>query len=158
MNGKSEEGNSLFVIHIVKTDIMKAVKLWFDDSKIFIETDSGDVKSQSFKWYPLLKKATEIERKDYSFTDEGIRWEKLDEDISFESFTYDEPNGRTKLKMVFDNFPELNASKVAARMGIPQSVFASYLCGVKTPSEARAKEIEKTLQELGRELLSVSCL
>ena len=135
---------------------MKAVKLWFDDANIFIETDKGEIRSQSLKWYPLLKGATPAERAAYRFTDEGIRWEQIDEDVSFESFTYDDPDGKTSLRVVFDAFPELNASKIAARMGIPQSVFAAYLCGVKTPSEARRKKIEETLHELGRELSAIS--
>ena len=95
---------------------------------------------------------------DFYFTDEGIRWEEIDEDVSFESFTYDDPNGRTKLKILFDSFPELNVSKFAARMGIPQSVFASYLCGAKTPSDTRLKEIEDTLKKLGEELSAITCL
>lgn len=135
---------------------MKAVKLWFDDSSIFIETDKGEIRSQSLKWYPLLKKATPEERAAYRFTDEGIRWDKIDEDVSFESFTYDDLNGKTKLRLLFDSLPELNVSKFAARMGIPQSVFAAYLCGAKNPSDARLKEIEKTLHELGKELSDIS--
>lgn len=135
---------------------MKAVKLWFDEADIFIETDKGEILSQSLKWYPLLKKATPEERAAYRFTDEGIRWDDIDEDVSFDSFTYDDPAGKTKLRIVFDAFPELNVSKFAARMGIPQSVFAAYLCGAKTPSNARMKEIEKTLHELGRELAKIN--
>lgn len=41
---------------------MKAVKLWFDEVNIFIETDKGEVLSQSLKWYLLLRKATPEER------------------------------------------------------------------------------------------------
>ncbi len=135
---------------------MKALKLWFDDNKVFIETEKGEVLSQSLKWYPILRKATEQERAAYRFTDEGIRWDGIDEDVSFESFTYDDPTGKTPLRVLFDAFPELNVSKFAARMGIPQSVFAAYLCGTKKPSDSRQKEIESTLRELGRDLASVS--
>ena len=63
---------------------------------------------------------------------------------------------KRKLRLLFDALPELNISKVAARMGIPQSVFAAYLCGAKKPSDTRLKEIEKTLHELGKELSKVS--
>ncbi|MDR2894895.1 MAG: DUF2442 domain-containing protein [Alistipes sp.] len=135
---------------------MKAKRLWFDDSSIFIETDGGEILSQSLRWYPILRNASAQERQEYRFTDEGIRWVGIDEDISLESFGYDNPAGKTKLRLFFDTVPELNVSKVAARMGIPQSVFASYLCGAKTPSEARVREIEKTIHELGRELLAAS--
>lgn len=135
---------------------MKALKLWFDDNKVFIETEDGAILSQSLKWYPILRKATDEERAAYQFTDEGIRWDVIDEDLSFESFTYDDPVGKTRLRHFFDMFPELNVSKFAARMGISQSVFAAYLCGAKTPSKERMSEIENTLRELGSELSSVS--
>jgi transcriptional regulator with XRE-family HTH domain len=137
-----------------KADIT-AIRLWFDDENIFIETDRGKVLSQSLKWYPLLRKATPEERVAYRFTDEGIRWDVIDEDVSFESFLYDDTTGKTPLRAVFDTFPELNVSKVAARMGIPQSLFAAYLCGAKNPSEMRLKEIENTLHSLGQELSAV---
>jgi transcriptional regulator with XRE-family HTH domain len=137
---------------------MKTVtKLWFDDGKIFIETGNGEVLSQSLKWYPLLRKATPEQRAAYSLSDEGIRWREIDEDVSLESFRYDDPTGKSCLRVFFDTMPELNVSKLAARMGIPQSVFAAYLCGAKTPSKSRLKEIEQTLHELGREL-SAACL
>ena len=135
---------------------MKAVKLWFDDNKVFIETEKREVLSQSLKWYPILRKATPEQRAAYRFTDEGIRWDGIDEDVSFESFTYDNPEGKTRLRVLFDAFPELNVSKFAARMGIPQSVFAAYLCGSKSPSDARMKEIENTIRELGRELIATA--
>ncbi len=135
---------------------MKASKLWFDDNKVFIETEDGKVLGQSLRWYPLLRKATVAQRAAYKFTDEGIRWEEIDEDVSFESFSYDDPGGKTRLRVFFDAFPELNVSKFAARMGIPQSVFAAYLCGSKNPSDSRMKEIENTIRELGGELSSAS--
>lgn len=50
----------------------------------------------------------------------------------------------------------INVSMLARHMGIPQSVFASYLCGLKKPSEKRKKEIEKALHELGDELSAVT--
>jgi transcriptional regulator with XRE-family HTH domain len=131
---------------------MKATKLWFDDNKVFIEIEDEKILSQSLKWYPILRKATPEERAAYRFTDEGIRWDAIDEDVSFESFLYDDPAGKTKLRVFFDAFPELNVSKFAARMGIPQSVFAAYLCGSKTPSDSRMREIENALRELGGEL------
>lgn len=41
---------------------MKVVKFRFDEVHIFIETDKGEVLSQSLKWYPPLRKATPEER------------------------------------------------------------------------------------------------
>ena len=51
--------------------------------------------------------------------------------------------------------PELNASAVARRMGISQSLFAQYISGIKKPSEKRLNEILSTMQEVGRELIAI---
>lgn len=55
-----------------------------------METATGDVLSQPLKFYPILRRATDEQREKYSFNVWGIRWEAIDEDISFESFV--EPN------------------------------------------------------------------
>lgn len=133
---------------------MSPIKLWFEDDRIFIEAE-GKISSQSLKWYPILRKATTEQRERYRFTSDGIRWDEIDEDVSFESFSYDDPTGKSQLRVLFDEFPELNVSKIAAQIGTPQSVFASYLCGVKNPSQTRLKETEDVLHALGRELLRV---
>ena len=59
------------------------------------------------------------------------------------------------ITLVFKAFPEINDSSVARRMGIRQSVMASYMCGAKNPSESKKAEIEQILHELGQELLAV---
>lgn len=51
--------------------------------------------------------------------------------------------------------PELNASAIARRMGISQSLFAQYISGIKKPSEKRLNEILTVMQEVGRELMSI---
>ena len=45
---------------------------------------------------PRLRAASEEERMQYTFGLDGIHWRLLDEDISFESFTYDliPPSGK----------------------------------------------------------------
>lgn len=137
---------------------MKAIKVWFDNDKIFIETEDGRILNQSLSYYPRLKKATDGQRATYRLSAMGIHWSEIDEDVSFESFTYDDQNQADEnnpLSALFDRFPELNVTKVAQRMGIPRSVLSAYICGVKKPSDKRKKEIEKALHELGSELLSV---
>ncbi len=69
----------------------------------------------------------------------GIHWPEIDEDLSFEGFFY--PKDRSTLYRVFTAHPELNASAVARRMGISQSLFAQYISGAKTPSKARLTQI-----------------
>ena len=67
---------------------MKAKEVWFSDDRIFIETDNGEKLSQSLKWYPRLANAPEAQRTAFRLSSMGIHWEQLDEDVSFESFTY----------------------------------------------------------------------
>ncbi|MCC8035378.1 MAG: DUF2442 domain-containing protein [Rikenellaceae bacterium] len=131
---------------------MKIAKLWFDDGRIFIETDKRDTLSQSLKWYPRLENATQKQREAYRLSPMGIHWDDIDEDVSFESFTYPNEEPDNKLADFFNRHPEINVSKFALRVGIPRSVFASYLCGAKKPSQQRVKDIEKALREMGKEL------
>lgn len=133
---------------------MKIQKLWFDKEKLYILTSTGIELSQELKWYPRLMNATESQRNNYESDEMGIFWPELDEDVSLESFTYkdeDEP----EMKRLFVKFPELNRTQVAARIGIPKSLLAAYICGAKTPSEARRQEIINALHSLGNELMFV---
>ena len=67
---------------------VKAKKVWFADNRIFIVTEKGQKLSQSLKWYPRLAGATDAQRESFRLSPMGIHWEQLDEDGSFESFTY----------------------------------------------------------------------
>lgn len=62
------------------------IKIWFDESQIFIKTILGEQKSMSLKWFPKLLNASREEREDYSISPFGIHWESIDEDLSFEGF------------------------------------------------------------------------
>ncbi len=70
---------------------MTIKKIWFDNNRIYGETDDGRVLWQSLLYYRRLLNATQAEREHYEMDDEGIHWEDLDEDVSFESFEYDDP-------------------------------------------------------------------
>ena len=134
---------------------MEAKKVWFSDDKLFILSQDNEELWQSLLWYPRLKLATDLQRESFRLTPFGIRWEEIDEDVSFESFTYEDREPSVDIARVFKSFPEINVSSVARRMGIRQSVMASYLCGAKKPSESKKAEIEKILHQLGTELLTV---
>lgn len=69
---------------------MKITDIWFEDGYIYGKTDRGDVLRQSLHFYPRLRRATEDERNNYRFSTAGIHWRNIDEDVSFESFLYDE--------------------------------------------------------------------
>ena len=133
---------------------MILTKIWFADNRIYGQTDNGKTVFQSLLWYKRLNNATEEQRNDYEMDDEGIHWYALDEDISFESFEYDDPEPQG-ISRVFLSHPELNASAVARRIGISQSLMAQYINGMKKPSKERENLILNEVQAIGRELLAI---
>ena len=133
---------------------MKITKIWFENNRIYGLTDDGRTLWQSLLYYRRLLTATEEERDDYEINAFGIRWEKLDEDMSFESFEYDDPEP-TGISKVLLSHPELNLSAVARRMGIQQSLLAAYANGTKEPSQERSNEILQTIRIIGKELAAV---
>lgn len=135
------------------SDMAKVVKIWLTDTEIWIQTEEGRTASEMFADYPRLKYATQEQRENYTTDDFGIHWEDLDEDLSFEGFF--QKKNETLLYRLFMEHPELNASAIARRMGISQSLFAQYISGIKKPSEKRFNEILTTMQEVGRELMSI---
>ena len=75
---------------------MKTVnKLWYDSDRIFIEYFNGEIRSQSLRFFPRLRKATNCERETWAESHFGIHWENIDEDISFESFNWDDNDTNT---------------------------------------------------------------
>lgn len=134
---------------------MKATKVWFSHEKIFILLDDGRELWQSLLWYPRLKKATDKQRLDYKIKNEGIRWEELDEDISLASFLYDDPKP-TGVSLVFRTFPELNASAMARRLGMKQSLLAAYISGTKKPSLEQENRIKEAIRDFARELNEIT--
>jgi predicted nucleic acid-binding protein len=64
----------------------------------------------------------------------------------------DKDKDKPVLYHIFKNNPELNVSAIARRLAIPQSVMASYLCGIKKPSPERLREIETSIREIGENL------
>lgn len=135
------------------SDMEKVIKIRLTDSEIWIQTKDGKTASEMFVDYPRLKYATLEQRKNYTTDDFGIHWEELDEDLSFEGFF--QKKNDSLLYRLFMEHPELNASAIARRMGISQSLFAQYISGIKKPSEKRLNEILATMQEVGRELMSI---
>lgn len=130
---------------------MTIKRIWFADDRIYGQTEEGKTVWQSLLWYKRLKNATEEQRKDYEIDDEGIHWYDLDEDVSFESFEYDDPEPKG-ISYVFLSHPELNASAIARRIGISQSLMAQYINGTKKPSKERETTILNEVRTIGREL------
>ena len=132
----------------------RIVKIWLTDSEIWIQTETGKTANEKFADYPRLKYATPEQRQNYTADDFGIHWEELDEDLSFEGFF--QKKNDSLLYRLFMEHPELNASAIARRMGISQSLFAQYISGIKKPSEKRLNEILSTMREVGRELMAIN--
>ena len=130
-------------------------KIWFADDRIYGMTDDGRTLWQSLLYYKRLRNASEQERSQYEMDDEGIHWEKLDEDVSFESFEYDNPEP-TGISRVFLSHPELNASAIGRCLGISQSLMAQYINGIKQPSKEREHRILKEIARVENELVSLT--
>ena len=127
------------------------MKIWFEDNRIYGLTDDGRTLFQSLLYYKRLMFATDEQRNNYEMDDEGIHWEELDEDISFESFDYEDPEP-VGISRFFLSHPEINASAIARRLGMQQSLLASYINGTKKPSKEREELIMAEVRALGAEL------
>lgn len=126
-------------------------KIWLTDNAVWIRTLDGREAYEFFEDYPRLKYATPEQRAHYNVDEFGINWPDIDEDLSFEGFF--QKKERTELYMLFQHHPELNASAIARRMGVSQSLFAQYISGAKKPSKARLEAIYATLNAVGKELM-----
>ena len=127
-------------------------KIWLTDNAVWIKTTDGLEGCERFSDYPRLKYATQAQRENFESDAFGIHWPEIDEDLSFEGFF------RTKktneLYEFFMAHPEINASAVARRLGIAQSLLAQYISGTKHPSEERLESIKNEIQKIGAELVA----
>ena len=133
---------------------MNILRIWIEGDRIYGETDDGRILWQSLLYYPRLRFATEDQRLDYAINAFGIHWEQLDEDISFESFEFPNPEPEG-ISRIFLLHPEINVSAFARRIGMKQSLLASYISGTKHPSVAQQERILSELRRVGQELAQV---
>ena len=134
-------------------DIIKKVdKVWLTDTAICIRTSDGREASEQFADVQRLNRATPEQSSNYKVTPYGIYWPELDENLSFEVFFSEKQNN--VLYDLFIAHPELNASAIARRLGMSQSLFAQYISGTKKPSQERVNLILETIKNIGRELVS----
>ena len=61
-------------------------KVWVDETAVYIKTIDGKVFSHQFADFPLLRNATPAQRADFQADNIGIRWESIDEDLSYRGF------------------------------------------------------------------------
>ncbi len=133
--------------------MIKVEKVWQTNDAVWIRTDDGREACERYADYPRLRSASPLQLTNYTVDEYGINWPDLNEDLSFEGFF--EKKEKNELFLIFMDHPELNASAVARRMGISQSLFAQYISGKKRPSQARLAEIYSTLRAIGEELIAL---
>ena len=61
----------------------KKVKVTFSNGLLFVEKEDGKQQVVPLDFFPKLLNATEEERGDWTQTDKGIHFNKLDLDITF---------------------------------------------------------------------------
>lgn len=87
-----------------------------------------------------------VEMVNLTFEDKGYTY-----GIEEIKFTYD-------LKSFFDFYKVINAKALSERIGMPQSLLAQYINGIKKPSAAQVKRILKGVHDIGRELTEIDLL
>lgn len=130
---------------------MKIKEIWFSDDHIHGRDEAGNEYSQSLLWYPKLRAATNEERTAYTFGFDGIHWRALDEDISFESFTYDDTEP-SPMQRFFLTHKEINVAEFARSLGMNATLLRNYINGFKKPSAEREKAILAHVHKLGKEM------
>ena len=138
---------------------METIKsIWFDAGRIYMLSSSDKVYSRPLEAFPLLKDATDSQRKAYSIELRGtaLRWAEIDEDIHISSF-YEkaEPEYDNEIAMIFRRFPQLNVSELARNLGINKSLLSKYIYGIKKPGPDRINQIKDALHKLGKEMVAV---
>ena len=129
-------------------------KIWFDGEWLYGLGDDGNTYRQSLLWYKDLMNASEADRQQYEISTIGIHWRKLDVDISFESFLYDEAEPST-LQRFFLTHPEINIAAFAGKIGINAALLRNYINGFKKPSAEREQFILDSIRQMGQEYISV---
>ena len=129
-------GMKYFVILKMKKTMNKIVKIWFDGECLYVLGDDGKTYRQSLLWYKNLMHATAEHRQEYEISTIGIHWSKLDEDVSFDSFTYEEAEP-SAFQRFFLEHPEINVAEFAKGIGLNPSLLRNYINGFKKPSKER---------------------
>jgi hypothetical protein len=81
----------------------------------------------------------------------------LEEDQKM-TVTADDLRVSVDLPSFFEFYKVINAKALSARIGMNQSLLAQYIKGNKKPSPAQTTRILKGVQQVGRELASISFL
>lgn len=132
---------------------MRITEIWFDADYIYGKDEEGKEYKQSLLWYPKLRQASAEERSKYTFGFDGIHWRELDEDISFESFAYEDAEP-SPLQRFFLAHKEINVAEFARMIGMNPTLLRNYINGFKKPSKEREQEIIEHIHMLGEEMIA----
>ena len=132
------------------------VNIWLTETEVWIRTDKGEEVCELFSNYPRLLNASQSQRENFVADRHGVHWPDLDEDLSYDGFF--KKKSTSPLYRFFIDHPELNASAIARKMKISQSLLAQYITGIKTPSAQRLQEIQSTIRNIGKELSEIDIL
>lgn len=63
-------------------------KVWFEETRIFVELSDGRIIGTPIAWYPNLSKGSPEQMQQFEVWGNGtwLHWEALDEDLSLEGF------------------------------------------------------------------------
>lgn len=132
---------------------MKIKDIWFDADYIFGKDEEGKEYKQSLIWYPRLRQASDEERSQYTIGLGGIHWRGLDEDVSFESFEYEDAEP-SAMQRFFLTHREINVAEFARSLGMNPTLLRNYINGFKKPSKEREQEIIDHIHKLGEEMVA----
>jgi hypothetical protein len=132
---------------------MKIKEIWFDGEHIYGRDEEGKDYRQSLLWYPKLRMANDEQRNKYTLGLTGIHWRNLDEDISFESFEYEDAEP-SAIQRFFLTHKEINVAEFARSMGMNPTLLRNYINGFKKPSKEREQEIMDHIHKLGEEMVA----
>ena len=62
------------------------VRVWIDNEAVYIQTNKGEVFNERFEDYPRLRYASPSQLANFEYDNIGVRWEELDEDLSYRGF------------------------------------------------------------------------
>ena len=135
---------------------MKIKEIWFDADYIWGRDEAGKEYKQSLLWYPKLRAASAEQRNQYTLGAIGIHWRELDEDISFESFEYEDAEP-SAMQRFFLTHKEINVAEFARSMDMNPTLLRNYINGFKKPSKEREQEILNHIKKLGEDMIQASC-
>lgn len=134
---------------------MKIKSIYFTDDHIIGLDESGKEWYQSLLWYPTLKNATPEQKATYEIGIDGFHWRNIDEDISFESFFYDDAEP-SPLQRFFLIHKEIKISEFAKLINIDATLLRNYINGFKKPSKEREQAILNGIHSLAKDYASAS--